>query len=87
MLLRRRIQLLLHIEDHAQGHAAAALAQWDLSRSAQNCDGRIGPTVYRAKAVSEWIMDKGKAKTKRLFSCLQACHSVNQTDTMKMAAI
>jgi hypothetical protein len=56
-----------------------------LSRNAQNCDGHIGPTVYRSQAVSKWILSKGLAKPKRLFSCLQSFKPVNQKETMTMA--
>jgi hypothetical protein len=58
-----------------------------LSRTGRNCDDHIGPTVYRSKAVNDWILTKGRAKPKRLFSSLQSCHSVNQTDTMVTAEI
>jgi hypothetical protein len=46
-----------------------------LSSTAQNCEGNTGPTVYRSMAVSDWILSKGRAKPKRLFSSLQSCHS------------
>jgi hypothetical protein len=56
-----------------------------LSNNGQSCNGHIGPTVYRARAVSEWIMNKGAAKTKRLFSSLKPCSQVPQRDAMMVA--
>jgi hypothetical protein len=58
-----------------------------LSSKAQPCAGDTGPTVYRSKAVSEWIFNKGQAKPKRLFSCLQSRQHVNQMDNQQMMAI
>jgi hypothetical protein len=53
-----------------------------LSNKGQNCNGHIGPSVYRAQSVLEWIMNRGAAKTKRLFSCLKPCSQVPQRDAM-----
>jgi hypothetical protein len=58
-----------------------------LSRTAHPLGGHIGPTVYRSKAVSKWIISKGQAKPKQLFSSLQSCPSDNQMDNMLTADI
>jgi hypothetical protein len=57
------------------------------SSEAKPCAGHLGPTVYRSQAVSQWILTKGQAKHKRLFSSLQRCQSVNQMENMLTAEI
>jgi hypothetical protein len=57
------------------------------SMEAKPCVGHMGPTVYRSQAVSQWILTKGQAKPKRLFSSLQPCPSVNQMEKILIAEI
>jgi hypothetical protein len=71
--------------DDNVGGAGLLVKLW--SRNAQNCNGHTGPTVYRSQAVSEWILSKGQAKPKRLFSCLQSFKPVNQVETTTRAEI
>jgi hypothetical protein len=47
----------------------------------------MGPTVYRSQAVSQWILNKGQAKLKRLFSSLQPCPAVDQLEINLTAEI
>jgi hypothetical protein len=73
-----------HVPTDAVGGTGLLVNLW--TSEAKPCVGRMGPMVYRSKAVSQWILTKGQAKPKRLFSCLQSCVSVNEMDNILLSA-